>query len=471
MTMLARDRHPRRARGIVIALLLAGGVFAGCKSSDPPSPSPGNGGPGETITGRERIGWDQAADSLAELATFRYAIYVDGARTEIAEVNCAPTAGPAGFPCSGRLPAMTPGSHVLELGTFTEVGGFVESARSAQLAVTVTGATRPAAEHQLQHGERITTDDGVALDAALVAEGHHDVADMALTRDGRLLVAERAGSVVLYPAGAESFPAAVNPADGELLSIAPAPDFERSGHLFVIQSSPPVFRVARYRLLGGQLIERMILLPDIAASADPSAVIRFGPDGKLYAAFDDGGSRDAAGRMSDWSGKILRVNPDGTTPDDQPGASPVLWSNLAHPGGLAWTRDVQMLWLVERGDDDVERLRAIVSDGRPRRAGLRASYVLPGIVGASSLAFHGGDAAPQFRHDLFVAAREGGYLLRVRFDAADRARAITTEKLLEGKIGEVRAVGASPDGALYVANASTVWRLSPAVAMPTGDEP
>ena len=92
---------------------------------------------------------------------------------------------------------------------------------------------------------------------------------------------------------------------------------------------------------------------------------------------------------------------------------------------------------------------------------MKTSYVLPPPVGAASLAFYRGDAVQELRDDLFVAARKGGYLLRVRFDRDDSTRAITTEKLLEGRLGEVRAVAAAPDGALYVASATAVWRLQP----------
>jgi glucose/arabinose dehydrogenase len=38
---------------------------------------------------------------------------------------------------------------------------------------------------------------------------------------------------------------------------------------------------------------------------------------------------------------------------------------------------------------------------------------------------------------------------------------MTSEKLLEGMLGELRAVAVSPDGALYVATPSAVWRLTP----------
>ena len=108
--------------------------LAACGQHTPPPPSTPGGV--ETITGRERIGWDQLAGDTAELATFRYAIYVDGARSEVADASCGGAAGAAGFACSGRLPALSPGAHTLELATFL-AGTDAESARSAPLRVTV----------------------------------------------------------------------------------------------------------------------------------------------------------------------------------------------------------------------------------------------------------------------------------------------------------------------------------------------
>ena len=43
--------------------------------------------------------------------------------------------------------------------------------------------------------------------------------------------------------------------------------------------------------------------------------LRFGPDGRLYGALDDGGDPEGAVRLSEWHGKILRLNPDGSIPD------------------------------------------------------------------------------------------------------------------------------------------------------------
>jgi glucose/arabinose dehydrogenase len=410
------------------------------------------------ISGNERIGWDQAASSSAELATFRYRIYVDGTRNDMNGVSCEQVARPAGFPCSGRLPSMTPGTHMLEIAAFV---GNAEGPRSPALRVTVAGAVAGSALAPLADGEQIRTGDGVELTASLLAEGLEDVTDMALSPDGRLVIAERGGCLrIIERDGGDARVCRPGAADG-ILSVTLAPDFARTGHLFLMHTLPATFRVARYRLFERQLLDRMLVLRDVPASTVPSAVLRFGPDGKLYAAFDDGGSRDAAERQSEWSGKLLRLDEDGRTPDDQPAASPVFWSGLASPRGLDWHPDAGALWLADGGADGIERIRALVTGTeRPRRAGQRASYVLGQEIGVTSLVYYRGDAVPQFRGDIFMAAREANYLLRVRFDERDAMRAITTEKLLEGRPDGVRAVVAGPDGALYLATTSAAWRLA-----------
>src|SRR5262245_44937800 len=121
-------------------MLLATSAIAACGGSTPSppvvNPPPG----GETINGNERIGWDQPAADAVELATIRYAIYVDGTRTEASGVTCTTTSTAAGFACTGRLPPLTPGAHTLQLASFVVDGGILESPRSAALPVTVVGA-------------------------------------------------------------------------------------------------------------------------------------------------------------------------------------------------------------------------------------------------------------------------------------------------------------------------------------------
>ena len=453
-------------RNVPWLLLLV--LVTACGDSRPDTPSPPGTGTGETITGRERVGWDQPAANAAELATFRYAMYVDGTRSELTDVSCAQTSTATGFACSARLPAMTNGAHTLEIAAFYDSGGIVESAKSASLRVTVTGFTTPVDAAPLQPSDTISTADGVRLAADLLVSGLEDVADIAVAPDGRIFVAERGGrlrivsaDVVTEALGSSEGHRAQSGADGGLAALTLDPNFARNARVYAIHTTGAAFRLVRYRLVEGRLIERMPLLRDVPASTEASAALRFGPDGRLYAALDDGGNPDAAVRLSEWNGKILRLNPDGSTPTDQPAASPVFWSGLRSPRGLDWTADTATLWMAERGLDGVERIRAFITPPeRPRRAGQRATYVLPPPIDASSLAFYRGSTIRAFAGNMFVAAREGGYLLRVQFDEVEPLRAVSSEKLLEGRIGQVRSVVALADGSLYVASESAVWRLS-----------
>jgi hypothetical protein len=86
-------------RGFWILITL---FAAACGSSTPPPPSTGTGGGVESITGSERIGWDQPGTDTVELATFGYAIYVDNARSELTDTSCASAAKPQGSRAAGN---------------------------------------------------------------------------------------------------------------------------------------------------------------------------------------------------------------------------------------------------------------------------------------------------------------------------------------------------------------------------------
>lgn len=460
------------------AILTAGLLAAACNSGNTPNPTPtppGQGG--NTITGRERIGWDQATESAGALANLEFAIYVDGVRSVISDVSCAGSAGPSGFACSGRLPAMTPGVHSLQIASFRDEGS-VESERSAPLQVTVAGATAGDELPPLTTGETITTNDGIALLAERVAADVVDLTDVALSPDGRrIFTADGRGRLTVIEGSQARQLLHIAESDGRggLLAIALAPDFTDSGHLYTIAAveadGRTVFRLLRYRVEDDRAVDRMVMLPDVLASGRPSAALRFGPDHKLYAAFDSADEDERATRPSEWNGKILRLEPDGRTPRDQPAASPVLWSGIRTPRGLAWTRD-GTLWAAEDGIDGSERLRAIdLPDGAVRRASGRRSFSLPRPFGGRGVAAYDADAISGFTGNLFLAGADAGYLLRITFDDTERGRPLGTERLLEGRLNMVRAVAAGHDGSLYFCTGEEIWRLRAASAPPPGRAP
>ena len=354
---------------------------------------------------------------------------------------------------------MSNGSHVLELASFIDAGGIVESTKSAPLRVTVAGVIA-GASGTLASGDIIKTNDGVQLRAEVLIDGLREPSALAMIPDGRALVGTADGLLIVEDGRVAGPPQLT---DGRTLAIDVSPQFEKDGYVFVTQALPSasgrtVFRTSRVRDMGGWLAERVVLLEHGPAAAVPSAGLRFAPDGKLHLAYDDGGSAEAAERMSEWRGKLLRMEPDGRTPPDQAAASPVAWRGLTSPRGFDWAPDGTTLWLADASRDGIERLRVIASPAtQPRRPAQTASYVLPRGLGASGVAFGRAAGILEFAGNLFVAGRDGGYLLRLRFD--EQGRPVTTEKLLEGP--SIRAITFGIDGALYIVAGDALVRLAP----------
>jgi aldose sugar dehydrogenase len=442
-----------RAMLVVLAFF----ALAGCENRTPPPPTAPGPGNGETITGRERLGWDQRAASAAELATFRYAIYVDGARSEMMGVACGNVAAAAGFACTGQLPPMTVGAHTLELATFIDDGGIRESPRSAPLRVTVTGV---APGSDWIHGPAGDTSDGIALITERLLDGFVEAADAAFSPDGRLFIVERPGRVTIARgspmAASTALLAGDLPPDGGLLAIALDPDFARTRFVFILSASVGprgvrVYQLARYRELAGILAQRAVLL-ETPAPLQASGALRFGPDGMLYAAF--GAGDDPSTRAGDM-GRVLRLRPDGAMPADRRTTSPVISSGHSTVGGMAWAPAGGWLWTGDVAGGRAVRLAAIsAQEGVPSIA-----WDLPASEPPLSLAFYDGAAMPALRGDLLVASAEARQILRVRFDAADPSRVVSTEVLLRDHAGPIRAVVTGPDGAVYFLTDRSLGRL------------
>jgi glucose/arabinose dehydrogenase len=255
---------------------------------------------------------------------------------------------------------------------------------------------------------------------------------------------------------------------GELLALAVDPGFEDTGFLYAlytaaVSTGAPVFRIARFREAGGLFAQQVVILDDVAAATQGGAAsLRFGPDGKLYAALGAGPDPRASGDLASFNGKVLRLNGDGTTPRDQPAASPVHAYPFKSPAGLAWHRPSGVLWIAEGSGAGGSRLTAVVADGGQGSPAPRSGHVLAGLAAPSALAVYEGDLLPMLRDNLLVASADGGSIQRLRVDPGDPARITGAERLLEDVPGGVRVVAVGSDGAIYFCTARTLARLAPA---------
>jgi len=252
--------------------------------------------------------------------------------------------------------------------------------------------------------------------------------------------------------------------DGGLLALTLDAQFDRTHFVYAAYTTlasqgPRQFRLVRYREVDGRFGERVVLLDAVPTAAKPAVALGVGPDGRLYVAFDAAGNGNG-GRVptqASYSGKILRLNTDGTTPQDQASDSPVVVGDLYSPRGIDWQPSSNSLWVADAKRPDFEELRIVGAGSRNGAGRLR----LPPGTGAASLTFYRGTLLPGLSGDLLVAAAEGRHLLRMRLDKRDPAKVISTEHLLEDAGSPVRAVASSSDGTIYAATDRRLVRLGP----------
>jgi glucose/arabinose dehydrogenase len=320
-------------------------------------------------------------------------------------------------------------------------------------------------------GSVFTTQDGVRFRVEVVVNDLEIPWSMVFAPDGRLFVTERPGRVRIIDLTGRTSQLAltlddvVAEGEGGLLGLALDPSFASNQLVYLYytartQAGRAANRVVRYRESGNRLAERAVLLDDIPANTiHDGGRLRFGPDGLLYVTTGDAATEQLAQDIASLAGKILRINPDGTTPRGNPFSSPVFSYGHRNPQGIDWHPATGDLWESEHGatgNDEINALDIGVNYGWPRiegnqtLAGMREPIVFfnPSVA-PSGASFYRGQRFAQFANNLFVGTLRGTHLLRLRLDPATPRRIVTQERLLDGQFGRIRDVVSGPDGYLY----------------------
>lgn len=334
---------------------------------------------------------------------------------------------------------------------------------------------------------------GVALDT--VVSGLRVPWDLAFAPDGRIFLTERAGWIrviqegILRPEPWATLDVARRSEMG-LMGIALAPDFARTGHVYVVGTfaagnDRTENRIYRLTERDGRGVEPRLVLSGIpAARYHAGAALRFGPDGMLYLTTGDATRPHRAQDGASLAGKVLRMRPDGGVPVDNPTpGSRVLALGVRNPQGLAWHPRTGELFAPDHGPtrlprewfragrDELNVIRPGGNYGWPHAAGDQGGdeYLRPLVewtpaIAPGAMAFYTGDAFP-WRDNAFVAALRGRALLRIVLERGPETRrtwrAAAVEPLFRGELGRLRAVVMGPDGHLYFTTSNHDGRGEP----------
>jgi glucose/arabinose dehydrogenase len=309
--------------------------------------------------------------------------------------------------------------------------------------------------------------------------------------DGRLFFAEvNAGRIrVARGKDLQARPFATLPvqqaAESGLLGLALDPDFAVNHLVYAYYSesdpaAPAVGlrnRVVRFTDRDGEGVELTAILDDLPVSptgaedAHQGGALAFGPDGKLYVSLGDTGTPALAQDPSSPAGKILRINPDGSVPPDNPfPGSPVFALGFRNPWGLAFHPRTGELYASENGNkshDEVNLVRPGGNYGWPaiEGTGNDPRFVDPlwdagtgeeGRHGMVGLAFYTGSLLPELQDELLFCAFKTGTMRRATLEPPknDSIRAVS-RLARECRLG--LAVG--PDGAVYFSSVTQIQRL------------
>ena len=338
-----------------------------------------------------------------------------------------------------------------------------------------------------------------------VARGLANPWALAFLPDGRMLVTERPGRLrIVGRDGHLSAPLAGLPpiaATGQcgLLDVVVDPKFTETGLIFWSFAEPGAegnsTAVARAKLVDDKLTEVRTIFsqkPKVASQLHCGSRIVFARDGRLFIGLGDRFSRkDDVQQLDNHLGKVVRIEPDGRVPADnpfigKPGALPELWS-LGHRNiqGAALHPVTGELWASEhgpQGGDEINVVEAgrnygwpLVTYGRNYGSGTRIGeegpkpgfeqalrHWVPLSIAPSGMAFLNSDKYPGWKGSLFIGALRGEALLRLTLDGR---KIVAEERLLTDRHWRIRDVRQGPDGLLYIVTDSAdgqIFRLEAA---------
>ena len=318
-----------------------------------------------------------------------------------------------------------------------------------------------------------------------VAEGLKRPWGMAFLPDGRILITERGGDMRILNGGGtlsqplEGVPEVVAKGQGGLLDVTLDPNFTQNKLVYLSYAEAGEggsgTAVARGRLEGNRLEGVQVIFrqtPKTSGRNHFGGRLEFATDGTLFVTLGDRYAFEPAQDLSSHIGKVIRINPDGSVPEDNPfigqsEAQPEIWSlghrnvqsaaihpetgklwtlefgpmggdelNIPAPGGnFGWP---EVSWGKHYGGDDIPN-----PPTRPEFTDALRHWTP--VISPSGATFYASDAIPGWTGNLLIGGLSSEAIVRLTLDG----EAVTHEERIPMG-SRIRDVKQAPDGSVYV---------------------
>jgi len=308
---------------------------------------------------------------------------------------------------------------------------------------------------------------------------------MAWLPDGRLLVTERSGEILVFKNDKftgeklSGVPAVFNEGQGGLMDIKLHPNYTQNGWLYITYAKPveggATTAVMRFKLQGNQLVEKQEIFtakPYLPANFHFGSRIVFDKDNYLYVSSGERGTQPKVQELDNDHGKVHRLFDDGRVPEDNPFAGKgtahaSIWTyGHRNPQGMVYDAATNRIWEVEhgpKGGDELNLIERGKNYGWPKTSyginydgtvltpykemeGIEnpVRFWVPSIAPCDVMLVTS-DKYPEWKGNVLVSALSFKHIARVQL-AGTKFK--SEEKLLQD-LGRFRSTSQSPDGYIY----------------------
>lgn len=323
-----------------------------------------------------------------------------------------------------------------------------------------------------------------------IAEGLENVWSLAFLPDGKMLVTEKASRMrIVSPDGKlseplQGLPNIYNQGQAGLLDVVLAPDFATSKKIYFSYSEPDEkganSTAVSHAVLNGNKLEKVTRIfsqkPKVDSNNHYGSRLVWAADGTLFVTLGERYSeKDKAQTLDNHQGKVIRINADGTVPNDNPfiktpGALPEIWSyGHRNVQGAAINPLSKKLWTGEHGPQGGDELNideaaknygwpvitygenyggGKIGEGTHKQGMEQPVYKWVPSIATAGFIFYTGDKFPQWKNNILLTSLKEQTLVRLVLDGD---KIVKEERLLKKELGQrLRSVIQGPDGLVYI---------------------